>query len=74
MSASTKLSAAEISAAMLIEEVRQAPGIPTAWLPVSFVMAHIQIKSGFDPSIKASDFATTGSVGLMQVEAATVAI
>ena len=35
-------------------------------------MAHIQIESGFDPSIKASDFATTGSVGLMQVAAPTL--
>ena len=35
MSASTKLSAAEISAAMLIQDVREAPGIPTFWLPVS---------------------------------------
>lgn len=41
------------------------------WLPASFVMAHIRIESGWDPVIKAVDYATTGSVGLMQVTAAT---
>ena len=37
------------------------------WLPPSYIMAHVRIESGWDPSIKASDFASTGSVGLMQV-------
>jgi soluble lytic murein transglycosylase-like protein len=69
----TKLTASEILAAKLIQQVRLAPGIPTFWLPVSYVMAHVEIESGFNPTIKASDYASTGSVGLMQVEAATAA-
>jgi hypothetical protein len=70
---STKLTAPEILAAKLIQQCREAPGIPTFWLPISYVMAHVEIESGFDPTIEASDFATTGSVGLMQVEASTAA-
>lgn len=42
------------------------------WLPPSYVMAHVRIESGWDPAVKAGDFATTGSVGLMQVAAATL--
>ncbi|HUN95489.1 MAG TPA: lytic transglycosylase domain-containing protein [Bradyrhizobium sp.] len=66
-----KLTTTQAKIAALIEQVRQAPGIPTAWLPVSYVMAHVRIESGFDATVKAGDFATTGSVGLMQVEATT---
>jgi soluble lytic murein transglycosylase-like protein len=43
-----------------------------AWLYPSYVMAHCRIESGWDPTIRARDYATTGSVGLMQVERATV--
>lgn len=68
---STKLAAPQVLAVKVVQQVRIAPGIPTAWLPCSFVMAHIQIESGFDPAIYASDFATTGSIGLMQVTAET---
>lgn len=68
---STKLSAAEINTAALIQKIRMAPGIPTFWLPPSYVMAHVEIESGFDATVKASDYATTGSVGLMQVSAET---
>lgn len=42
------------------------------WLPPSYVMAHVRIESGWDPSIKGSDYAATGSVGLMQVTAPVV--
>ena len=35
-------------------------------------MAHVQIESGFDPTIKGSDFATTGSIGLLQVTTSTL--
>lgn len=42
-----------------------------AWLPASYVMAHAQIESTFDPLAVAGDFDSTGSLGLMQVEAAT---
>lgn len=41
------------------------------WLPASYVMAHVRIESGWDPAIKAGDYATTGSIGLMQVTTAT---
>ena len=41
------------------------------WLPASYVMAHVRIESGWDPTIEAGDYAATGSVGLMQVTAAT---
>jgi soluble lytic murein transglycosylase-like protein len=68
---STKISQAQADFAALVQQAREAPGIPTFWLPISYVMAHVQIESGFDPTIKASDFATTGSVGLMQVTVAT---
>ena len=37
------------------------------WLRPSFVFAHIQIESDWDPDVLAADFETTGSVGLMQV-------
>jgi soluble lytic murein transglycosylase-like protein len=70
---SAKLSAIQAKIAALIQQCREAPGIPTAWLPISYVMAHVQIESGFDATIKGADFVTTGSVGLMQVEAATAA-
>lgn len=43
------------------------------WLPPSYVMAHVRIESGWKPTIKAADYDTTGSVGLMQVSAPTVA-
>lgn len=46
--------------------------VDKTWLPPSYVMAHVSIESGWDPTIKASDFSKTGSEGLMQVEAATV--
>ena len=69
---SSKLPSTCIQLVKLIQTCRMAPRIPTAWLPVSYVMAHIEIESGFDPNIKASDFATTGSVGLMQVASPTV--
>lgn len=42
-----------------------------SWLPPSYVMAHVRIESGWDPTILAGDYASTGSVGLMQVTAAT---
>lgn len=70
---STKLSKAQVSVAALIPQIRLAPAVPTFWLPVSYVMAHVKIESGFDPTIKGSDYAKTGSVGLMQVTAATAA-
>jgi soluble lytic murein transglycosylase-like protein len=57
--------------AIWIQQIREAPGIHTMWLPVSYVMAHIQIESRFDPNVKASDYNTTGSVGLMQVTKST---
>lgn len=69
----SKLTQIQAQIAALIQQIRDAPGIPTAWLPISYVMAHVQIESGFDASIEAADFAATGSVGLMQVEAATAA-
>ncbi len=69
----SKLTQTQARIAALIQQVREAPGIPTFWLPISTVMAHVQIESGFDASIEAADFPTTGSVGLMQVEAATAA-
>jgi hypothetical protein len=34
-------------------------------------MAHVEIESGFDPTIKTGDFDKTGSIGLMQVTAET---
>lgn len=68
-----KLTQFQSQVAALIQQVREAPGIPTFWLPISYVMAHVQIESGFDPSVYASDYATTGSVGLMQVARATAA-
>lgn len=40
------------------------------WLPASYVMAHVRIESGWDPSITSSD--GLGSIGLMQVLPATV--
>lgn len=67
----TKLSSFQAKCAALIQQCRLAPGIPTAWLPISYVMGHIQIESGFDPNIRAGDFSSTGSVGLMQVTAET---
>jgi len=67
----TKLTQYQAQVASLIQSIRQQPGIPTAWLPISYVMAHVEIESGFDPAIQARDFATTGSVGLMQVRAST---
>lgn len=67
----TKLTAAEVTCAALIQRIRLAPGVPTFWLPISYVMAHAEIESGFDPAIQASDYAATGSVGLMQVAAET---
>ena len=70
--ASTKLSQAEANTAKLIQQIREVPHIPTVWLPVSYVMAHAEIESNFDAAVKASDFAKTGSEGLMQVEASTV--
>jgi soluble lytic murein transglycosylase-like protein len=66
-----KLTTFQSQTASMIQQIRLAPGIPTFWLPISYVMAHVQIESGFDPAIYAGDYATTGSVGLMQVEAAT---
>ena len=42
-----------------------------AWIKPSYVFAHIKIESGWDPDILAADYATTGSVGLMQVTRAT---
>lgn len=69
----SKLTSTQASIAALIQQAREAPGIPTAWLSISTVMAHVQIESGFDASIEAADFPTTGSVGLMQVERATAA-
>lgn len=42
------------------------------WLLPSYVMAHVRIESGWDPAIKASDFAKTGSIGLMQVSTSTL--
>lgn len=68
-----KLTQTQAKIAALIQEVREAPGIPTFWLPLSYVMAHVQIESEFDAAVKAGDFAATGSVGLMQVEMATAA-
>ena len=68
-----KLTQTQAQIAALIQQAREAPGIPTFWLPISTVMAHVQIESGFDAGIQAADFPTTGSVGLMQVEAATAA-
>lgn len=70
-SASTKLPANEIAVIKLIQRVRLAPVIPTAWLPISYVMAHVEIESGFNPTIPAADYAVTGSVGLMQPETVT---
>lgn len=43
------------------------------WLPVSYVFAHVRIESGWEPAVKGGDYATTGSVGLMQVTARTAA-
>jgi len=43
-----------------------------SWLPPSYVFAHVRIESGWNPTIKASDYARTGSVGLMQVSSADV--
>lgn len=70
---STKLTPPQILCASLIQQVRAAPAVPTAWLTVSDVMAHIQIESGFQPAVKASDYATTGSVGLLQPTRVTAA-
>ena len=70
---STKLASEEVACAELVQRCRLAPGIPTAWLPLSYVMAHIEIESGFDPAVKAADFASTGSIGLMQVTRTTAA-
>lgn len=39
------------------------------WLPPSYVMAHVRIESGWDPTAVSSD--GRGSVGLMQVLPAT---
>lgn len=44
-------------------------GIP--WLPTSYIMAHVRIESGWKAEVKASDYETTGSLGLMQVTKAT---
>lgn len=41
------------------------------WLKPSYVMAHIEIESTWNPTVKAADYATTGSIGLMQVTRAT---
>jgi soluble lytic murein transglycosylase-like protein len=69
----SKLTQFESRVAALIQQIRLAPTIPTFWLPISYVMAHVDIESGFNPLVKASDFDTTGSIGLMQVEATTAA-
>ena len=66
-----KLTKFQSQVASYIQQIRMAPGIPTAWLPVSYVMAHAQIESGFEPAVLAGDYASTGSVGLMQVTKAT---
>jgi soluble lytic murein transglycosylase-like protein len=66
-----KITKFQSQVAAMIQQVREAPGIPTFWLPVSYVMAHVEIESGFDPNIYAGDYQTTGSAGLMQVERAT---
>lgn len=69
----TKLTAQQVQTASLIRQIRMALGVPTAWLPVSYVMSHVQIESGFDAAVRAGDYAKTGSVGLMQVTTATAA-
>lgn len=40
------------------------------WLPISYVMAHVRIESGWNPGIVSTD--GLGSIGLMQVLPATV--
>lgn len=50
------------------------PRYAGGWLKPSFVMAHAEVESAWQPAIKAADFATTGSVGLMQVTVATLAM
>ena len=68
-----KLTNFQAQCAYWIQQIREAPGIETAWLPISYVMAHARIESGWDPTIKAFDYATTGSIGLMQCTAANAA-
>lgn len=68
---STRLTKVQRQTAAMIQQIRAAPAVPTAWLPVSFVMAHVEIESGFDPAVHAADYAATGSIGLMQPAAAT---
>ena len=41
------------------------------WLLPSWVFGIVTAESGWDPAVKAGDFATTGSIGLMQVERST---
>lgn len=37
------------------------------WLKPSYVFGHIEIESNWNPTVKAIDYAKTGSVGLLQV-------
>jgi len=56
----------------MIQQVIAFPGwYKPSWMKPSQLMATVRVESGWDPSIKASDYATTGSVGLMQVTADT---
>lgn len=43
------------------------------YLDPAWGLTFVQIESGGDPTVKASDYATTGSIGLMQVTSATAA-
>lgn len=54
---------------MMLPTIRQLVA-GKAWLPVSYVMAHVRIESGWNPTIVSTD--GEGSVGLMQVVPGTV--
>ena len=43
------------------------------YLDPAWGLTFVEIESGGDPTVKASDYATTGSIGLMQVTSATAA-
>lgn len=54
---------------MMLPTIRQMVA-DKPWLPVSYVMAHARIESGWNPTIVSTD--GRGSIGLMQVLPATV--
>jgi hypothetical protein len=55
-----KLTKFQSQTAALIQQIRLARASRHSGCRSSYVMAHVEIESGFDPAIKASDFAKNG--------------